>query len=152
MQEQAPLDEDAGKKIADSWLYTTFIKTAYRILSKPLAIFRLLKKTVAHLQKYGSIRNISQEAKEQILCMYRLVKAYSKGEYRNIPTAKIALSVAALLYFVSPFDIIPDFLPLGLTDDIALILWVFNNLREEMQAFLEWEDEQKQQIDITKED
>ena len=147
MEQNPPKDQD-GQAIADSWLYKTFVKTAYRLLSKPLSLLELLKKTLSHLQQYDSLRTLAEEAKTQILSFYRLIKAYAKGEYRAIPPGKIVLMVAALLYFVSPFDLIPDFLGIGLLDDIALVSWVFKSLYEEILAFLDWEDSQKERIEL----
>ena len=37
-----------------------------------------------------------------------------------------------MIYFISPIDVIPDFLPIiGLTDDLALTMWLFTSLKEE---------------------
>ena len=60
----------------------------------------------------------------------------------------MVLSLAAIIYFIFPVDIIPDFLVVGLVDDIALLVWVYDNMQSEIDAFLEWEDKQKIRIEI----
>ena len=48
--------------------------------------------------------------------------------------------IAVLIYFVSPIDILPDFLPIvGLTDDIALMLWLFSGIKDDIEKFRQWE-------------
>lgn len=42
-------------------------------------------------------------------------------DHRTPAPLKIALA-SSLVYFLSPIDVIPDFLPGGFTDDISLIL------------------------------
>jgi len=44
-------------------------------------------------------------------------------------TAKTAI-IGALGYFIFPFDVIPDFLPGGYTDDIGLLLGVISLVSE----------------------
>jgi len=49
--------------------------------------------------------------------------------------------VGALLYVVSPIDLVPEmFLPfLGLGDDALVISWVAASLVNETESFLRWE-------------
>jgi uncharacterized membrane protein YkvA (DUF1232 family) len=48
--------------------------------------------------------------------------------------------LAAIIYFLNPIDLIPDFIPgLGLTDDFSVLLWVYNSVSTEVVKFLEWE-------------
>ena len=134
---------DKGSKISESVLYTLFVKSAYRLLQKPLAVFRILKKAVARLQKYDSIREFAKDAKEQIETITRMIGAYVKGDYRGISKTNAALSLAAILYFLSPIDFIPDFLAVGLLDDLAILTWVYTNFQQEIEGFLTWEEETK---------
>jgi uncharacterized membrane protein YkvA (DUF1232 family) len=43
--------------------------------------------------------------------------------------------VAAILYFVSPFDAIPDDVPLGLFDDAQVIDYVHEQLASDIDRF-----------------
>jgi uncharacterized membrane protein YkvA (DUF1232 family) len=54
----------------------------------------------------------------------------------EVPANMKARIVLALAYLVSPFEILPDILlgPLGLVDDLAVVLWVFRSLLEDLPA------------------
>lgn len=76
----------------------------------------------------------------KIKVFVRMVKAYSNGSYRSIPWKNILLILAAIVYFVMPIDMIPDFIPVsGLLDDFTVIVWIYNTLRTEINEFLAWE-------------
>jgi uncharacterized membrane protein YkvA (DUF1232 family) len=134
-----PADDD-GEKVSESLFYRIFVKTAYRLLQKPLTVFQLLKKSIEQLEKYDSIRELAEDTKERFGIITRMVRAYLKGEYRGISRKNVALSLAAILYFLSPFDLIPDFLVGGLLDDFALLTWLYNNLKGELEEFQTWEE------------
>src|SRR4051794_30884156 len=46
----------------------------------------------------------------QFQLLFALAKDYFNGTYKNISTKSIIAIVAALLYFLSPIDLIPDFI------------------------------------------
>ncbi|MCW2791508.1 MAG: hypothetical protein JWO76_606 [Nocardioides sp.] len=72
--------------------------------------------------------------------LVRLVVAYARGNYRDIPPDSVALVVAGLLYVVSPLDLLPDALPgIGFMDDAVVIGWVIKAVRQELDAFRAWE-------------
>ncbi|MCG8386905.1 MAG: DUF1232 domain-containing protein [Cytophagales bacterium] len=72
----------------------------------------------------------------------RMVKAYAKGEYREIQWQNMVLIVAAILYFITPIDLIPDFIPItGLVDDFTVMVWVYNKIQQEVDKFILWEKE-----------
>lgn len=73
--------------------------------------------------------------------LIRMVKAYANGRYRDIQTQNVMLMVAALIYFVTPLDLVPDFIPItGLIDDFTVVLWVYNKVQEEIDKFMIWEE------------
>lgn len=79
-------------------------------------------------------------ARDKLFVLGRLIKAYALGEYRQVPWKTILLIVAAVVYFVNPLDLVPDIIPLtGLTDDFAVLLWVYNSVSNEIERFIEWE-------------
>ncbi|MGZ6744582.1 MAG: YkvA family protein [Nocardioides sp.] len=72
--------------------------------------------------------------------LVRLVVAYARGQYREIPPDSLVLVVAGLLYVVSPLDLIPDAVPvIGMADDAVVVGWVIKAVREELEAFRAWE-------------
>lgn len=72
--------------------------------------------------------------------MGRLIKAYALGEYRDISWRTILLVTAAIIYFINPVDLIPDLIPItGFTDDIGVLIWVYNSVNAELEKFIMWE-------------
>lgn len=70
----------------------------------------------------------------------RLVHAYAMGSYREISWRSLLILVAAVVYFVMPVDLVPDFiLGLGLLDDAAILAWTLRTLNQDLERFLAWE-------------
>lgn len=79
-------------------------------------------------------------AKEKFSILSRLSAAYASGRYRSIPWKAVMTMLAAIIYFLNPIDLIPDFIPgLGLTDDFSVLVWVYSALSGEIDKFLIWE-------------
>lgn len=65
-----------------------------------------------------------------------LIQAYIQGEYRELSFKPLIWTVAAVLYFVNPFDLIPDFIPgTGLIDDIGVIHFVISKFGREIEKY-----------------
>jgi uncharacterized membrane protein YkvA (DUF1232 family) len=76
---------------------------------------------------------------KQVKLGFEMVKDYKQKKYRNVPWKAIAMIVAGLLYFLSPIDLIPDFLgPIGFTDDAVVLAFVFKSLRDELVKYCDW--------------
>ena len=72
--------------------------------------------------------------------LVRLLKASVSGAYTGFSVHKLVTIVAAILYLISPLDVIPDFIPvMGYADDAAVIAWVLNSIAEELKDFRSWE-------------
>lgn len=79
------------------------------------------------------------DAWDKLQLFFELVKSYSKGEYKNVSTRTIITVVGALLYFVSPLDLVPDFIiGLGLLDDAAVIGYTVKKISKELDDFSAW--------------
>jgi uncharacterized membrane protein YkvA (DUF1232 family) len=77
---------------------------------------------------------------ERILLMIRVIKAYVRGEYREVPWGTVAAITASLLYFVCPIDVITDFLPvLGYIDDAVVIGFSMKLIDKDLKNFETWE-------------
>jgi uncharacterized membrane protein YkvA (DUF1232 family) len=83
-----------------------------------------------------------------LTALIRLTRAYFNRQYTDVPWQTIVLAISALIYFVSPIDLIPDFIPVaGYIDDVAVISFVAASLKADLDNFLEWEDDQQMQGD-----
>jgi uncharacterized membrane protein YkvA (DUF1232 family) len=71
--------------------------------------------------------------------LLQLCGAWWRGEYRGISSQALLSVVAALLYFVSPIDAIPDaLLGVGFIDDIAVLGWLLRTWNGELDEFRAW--------------
>ena len=75
---------------------------------------------------------------EDVSIMIQLVKDRAKGDYKDLSKNSIILVVSALLYLVIPLDLIPDFLPLGFIDDMAVIAFVMKKISSEIDKYKMW--------------
>lgn len=75
--------------------------------------------------------------------MGRMAKAYGRGRYRRVPWGALGAIAAALIYFITPTDAIPDFiLGMGLVDDATIIALVAKSVATVLAEFRLWERQQ----------
>ena len=71
-----------------------------------------------------------------------LVRDYWAGNYREIPWWAISAVVFALLYVLSPVDLIPDFIPvIGLVDDAFVVSMCLLMIEKELEKYRYWKEE-----------
>ncbi len=85
--------------------------------------------------KKGPISKVFEDLK----LMMSLVKDYISGDYRDIPYGSIVAAVGGILYFLSPIDLIPDFIPvIGYIDDVFVIGLVLRQIHGDLEVYAEW--------------
>ena len=122
------------------------------MLLKALTIFRGFTQTAAeYLRDKERLRDLLAAAVsiaqgrggkllKDLQLLVRLVKASVNGGYTGFSAQKLVTIVAAILYLISPLDVIPDFIPVvGYADDAAVIAWVLTSLAEDLKNFKSWE-------------
>lgn len=77
--------------------------------------------------------------KEQISLMIKMVNCYVHGEYDQVAWKTIAAIVGALIYVLSPVDLVPDVIPFaGLVDDAAVVACALKLVGMDITAFANW--------------
>ncbi|WP_149087859.1 YkvA family protein [Pseudomonas prosekii] len=121
------------------WNLARFLPLAGRLLARG----RLPTLLFAVASKAGNEGNRLGKLKDDLRLLQALCLAYWRGEYRGISRKSILTVVAGLMYFLSPLDAIPDFIPvLGMFDDIAVLAWIMKTLDDELNAFRAWRNRQ----------
>ena len=121
--------------------FERFREKAETLVQSPQRLQGVVRQAVQKLSRAGGGK--FQSVKGQLAQFLALLKAWLAGDYREVSKKTVVVIAAAVLYFVVPFDAIPDFLfGWGLLDDAAVIGYVFNQIKEEMDAFSAWQEKQ----------
>jgi len=71
--------------------------------------------------------------------LFSLIKDYWKGIYRDVSIGSILVFSLAIIYILSPIDIIPDFiLGFGQMDNAAVLLLCLYFLEKDLYKYKEW--------------
>ncbi|MGE0405348.1 MAG: YkvA family protein [Candidatus Korobacteraceae bacterium] len=80
--------------------------------------------------------------------LIRMLRAWGSGRYRQAPASTLAFALLALVYFLSPIDVVSDFIPvLGLLDDVTVLALVLSAISKDLERFHLWEDQERHTID-----
>ncbi len=91
--------------------------------------------THARTEGKGKLRSYASDLRE----FFRMVADWKNGSYRGVSRTAVVLTVAALVYFVSPIDLIPDWIiGLGQIDDAVVLALCINMLRGEVANYRAW--------------
>lgn len=124
--------------IASRFFETAIAKAGQVFASDKLGLLRIIQKSLQKVNELAATSNISvvRLLNHYIVLFSALIKAYIQGTYTKLPAFTLVKIVAVLIYFISPFDFIPDVLPLvGFTDDLALVLWLGKSIKNELDEF-----------------
>ncbi len=127
------------KRIVDSRFFKEAMEKSEVLFSQnKLGLLTLLKGALKKVQETAASSNLTvvKLLNRYIVLFSELIKGYVQGTYTKLPLVTLVKITAALLYFVMPFDFIPDFLPLvGFADDLAIVVWVGKAIKDELYEF-----------------
>ncbi len=84
-------------------------------------------------------RRMPASCRAKLRLLWMVLRDYANGAYRQVPWKAVAAIAAAVVYVVSPFDLIPDFLgPLGLTDDALVLAMTWGLVKRELRDYCAW--------------
>ena len=120
-------------------IFDNIYKQAERTITSGTSLSKLLDEVFL---KIGEATESFYKTQDSVIALTRMLKAWIKGDYKNISARSIISVVAALIYFVNPLDFIPDFIPIiGQLDDIFVLGYLIKTLNKDIERFLVWERE-----------
>ncbi len=112
-------------------------KKAAKYVNNPGEARKLLNEAVskASQNKGGPLNEIW----DSLQTLFSLLKDWISGEYRGLPSKALLLTLAGIVYFVTPIDIIPEFIVgLGLLDDAVILGWIISQIGRELEEYRSW--------------
>ncbi len=117
-----------------------YLSKAKIIINDDQKLKKLIDDVLKKLKNLTSGKKTTAKLNDSLRLFIRIINAYTSKEYTYVPWKTICLLVAGLIYFIYPIDLIPDFIPIaGIIDDVALIAWIYESIKEDIDNFLEWE-------------
>jgi len=126
-----------NKRSVWNGFFKTMVASARRLIEHPEQLRQIVDDAFIKMRKHSdAIREIAAD----LQIILRLIKAWLAGGYKDISTKSIVILIGAILYFLNPFDAIPDTIPvLGYVDDVAVVGWIVKTLKDEIEKFRVWE-------------
>ncbi len=131
-------------------IYKTAPHALASFIRKASVIFADKSKTrsrlSAALMKAKENRSQLDRVWAQLMLFFDIVRDYANGTYRDIPLSSVLSIFGAILYLLSPIDIVPDFLAvMGFFDDAFVIGLVIKKVGHELQRYEDWRINQAKQ-------
>lgn len=117
-----------------------YLPRAKKVVSDPERMEKLAKESYSILKGEGKLAEVQREG----LLLWKLAKDTLTGRYRGLKKRNLFLIVAGLMYLVNPMDLVPDLLlAIGFADDVAVLMYVFKKLDQEIKAYEAWREEKE---------
>ena len=114
------------------------LNRARRLIESPRSLLRVVEQASRKQAAVGS-RPRLKAVLEELKAMLGLLKAWANGTYSGVSKTNLLLIAGAVVYFLMPTDLLPDFIfGAGYVDDAMVITWVITTAREELDHFKRW--------------
>ena len=82
-------------------------------------------------------KNGLSSAKETLILIRDYLHDVSTGKYKDYELKKLTIIVGAIVYVVTPVDLLPDFIPAGFVDDLSILGWAASQAAAELRKYKE---------------
>ena len=80
-------------------------------------------------------KNGLSSAKETLSLIRDYLCDVSTGKYKDYELKKLTIIVGAIIYVVTPVDLLPDFIPAGFVDDLSILGWAASQAATELRKY-----------------
>jgi uncharacterized membrane protein YkvA (DUF1232 family) len=134
---------NTGIGFANKILANAYIQRLKAFLPKPVKIMMAIRKSYEKNGLDAGIQEIATDLFNKTVLLGDFIKAYYKGDYREVDTIKVILIFSAIIYLATPIDLIPNWIAfIGLFDDIVVVIWLIETLNIELDKFKTWQERQ----------
>ena len=130
MHPEPTMKREMRKFFIDRFKKGKWLDKSNTILGDKKRMASLLEKLPIYLKKEGLKR-----VKEDLSLLREYISDIMHGHYTDYSKKALALAVAAIIYVISPLDIIPDIIPTGFLDDATIIAWAIAQLSMELEKY-----------------
>ena len=124
-------------------VFRRYRNRAKKLIQSPEDVGALAVSAANKLANASRLPGRFRAVRGELATFIALLKAWVSGDYREASTRTVVTILAAVLYFVVPFDLVPDFIAgIGLLDDAAVIGYVIGVVRDEIAEFERWREHQ----------
>ena len=139
--EASGIDEKIKKKLTKEKIkeqIDKFSEKAKKIIDDPEKVSAVLEKAMDLCEDLSHVRFVGKYFKD-ISLVCSMLNDYICKRYTKVPMATVITLLAAVLYFISPVDIIPDFIPLiGHLDDMIVFGFVTDAAKIDLKKYEKW--------------
>lgn len=118
------------KLLIDRFKKGKWCQRSNSLLGDKKKVAALLLQSARYVNKSGM-----KEVRQELDLLRTYISDILKGHYKGYDKSSLTLSFAAIIYVVSPLDLVPDFVPLGLFDDVSIVLWAVSQLSGEFEKY-----------------
>ena len=101
-----------------------------------------MERFLQRLEKKLKVIPVGGSTLSMVPTLVSLLDHYRKKEYKKIPIGSIIAIVSALIYFLAPVDLIPDYLAfIGYIDDASVIAACIKLIGDDVKEYQKWREE-----------
>ncbi len=145
LQNATSIGEQLSSHLAEAPLFVqdqmapSRLKRMFEGWSKRITITSIMKLVLHRKAVKATLQEIPirmQFVTNRVRLVLELIDDFAAGTYREIPWHSMALAAGAILYSVSPADIVPDVLPIiGSLDDLVVLGIALKVIDKDLRAY-----------------
>ena len=131
------IDDTYLKKVRTGMDYTKYFKkSGWAAAGRYYAMHpSKLKELFTSAKKYATKDGL-KAVKDEFLFICQYIRDVFTGNYKEYNFLNLTVIVGALVYVVTPADVMPDFMPaIGLIDDAAILVWATHEFADELDRY-----------------
>ncbi len=125
------------------------LKKRYKKAEELLEDSEKMERFLQRLEKKLKVIPLAGNTLAIVPVLISLIRSYVKHEYRDIPLGTIIAIISALIYVLTPIDVIPDaIVPVGYIDDAAVIAACLKLVNSDVEEYRKWRTDNHKDLDV----